>query len=274
MKIFISAILSATLLFSLSACSSSGGSSGGATSQTDNTNNNTGSSSNTKSNNASSNNSTLSSPDSPSTNSSSNNKVTNETFYGKWTIKQIIASNQSSKTYSNADIKALEGKQLTFTNDSATCFGDKISDINNTVSNPVYKKIAVSQNQFKADTGASFDLFGFKGSSITKVEVTGTKGICTVFYIRPDNNNLLLYGGGDLFELQRANQTIPKSNATNRPSGAWVDAFEKKLYEGYHVTPSRYKNIGNGNWEVWVNEVNTGKNPYVTVNQNTGDFHG
>ncbi|MED4181772.1 ABC transporter ATP-binding protein [Priestia megaterium] len=53
-----------------------------------------------------------------------------------------------------------------------------------------------------------------------------------------------------------------------------VDKFEKDLYEGYHVTPSRYKSIGNGYWEVWVKETNTGDNAYVTVNQNTGDFHG
>ncbi|AEH52094.1 hypothetical protein B4098_1227 [Heyndrickxia coagulans] len=46
------------------------------------------------------------------------------------------------------------------------------------------------------------------------------------------------------------------------------------MYKGYHVTPSRYKYIGNGNWEVWVKEVDTGENPYVTVNQKTGDFHG
>jgi len=69
--------------------------------------------------------------------------------------------------------------------------------------------------------------------------------------------------------------TTDKSDqAVNRPNGAWVETFEKELYKGYHVTPSRYKSIGNGNWEVWVKEVDTGENPYVTVNQNTGDFHG
>ncbi|GGE51642.1 hypothetical protein GCM10011391_33040 [Pullulanibacillus camelliae] len=74
------------------------------------------------------------------------------------------------------------------------------------------------------------------------------------------------------------NSTSPsndaKSQVINRPQGAWVGTFEKKLYKGYHVTPSRYKNIGNGQWEVWVKEINTGQNPYVTVNQKTGDFHG
>ncbi len=62
--------------------------------------------------------------------------------------------------------------------------------------------------------------------------------------------------------------------AIDRPEGAWVDTFEKELYETYHVTPSRYKSIGNGLWEVWVKEYDTGENPYVTVDQNSGDFHG
>lgn len=72
-----------------------------------------------------------------------------------------------------------------------------------------------------------------------------------------------------------SNSNTDKTNqAVNRPNGAWVTTFEKELYKGYHVTPSHYKYIGNGNWEVWVKEVNTGEYPYVTVNQKTGDFHG
>lgn len=65
-----------------------------------------------------------------------------------------------------------------------------------------------------------------------------------------------------------------RSQAVDRPDGAWVDTFEKNLYDGYRATPSRYKYIGDGLWEVWVNEHPTGEQPYVTVNQHTGDFHG
>lgn len=64
------------------------------------------------------------------------------------------------------------------------------------------------------------------------------------------------------------------SQTVNRPQGAWVKTFEKNLYHGYHVTPSRYVYIGRGYWEVWVKETNTGQYPYVTVNQYTGNFHG
>lgn len=63
-------------------------------------------------------------------------------------------------------------------------------------------------------------------------------------------------------------------SSSTQPQGAWVKAFEQKLYAGYHATPNRYQYIGNGLWEVWVKEYNTGNLPYVTVNQYTGNFHG
>ncbi|KRM06375.1 hypothetical protein FC89_GL000512 [Liquorilactobacillus ghanensis DSM 18630] len=61
---------------------------------------------------------------------------------------------------------------------------------------------------------------------------------------------------------------------TTRPQGAWVITFEHNLYAGYKVTPKCYKYYGNGLWEVWVDEINTGNYPYVTVNQYNGNFHG
>lgn len=64
------------------------------------------------------------------------------------------------------------------------------------------------------------------------------------------------------------------TQAVSHPKGAWVKTFEEDLYKDYHATPTRYKYIGNGNWEVWVKEYDTGQNPYVTVNQYTGKFHG
>lgn len=69
-------------------------------------------------------------------------------------------------------------------------------------------------------------------------------------------------------------QKTSANQVANRPQGAWVEKFEKGLYKGYHATPSRYKYVGHGLWEVWVKEYNTGEQPYVTVNQYTGNFHG
>jgi len=86
------------------------------------------------------------------------------------------------------------------------------------------------------------------------------------------NDNTQQSNNGSASEDTRSTDT--DNQVKNRPTGAWVDTFEKELYDAYHVTPIRYENIGNGNWEVWVKETDTGDNPYVTVNENTGDFHG
>lgn len=88
--------------------------------------------------------------------------------------------------------------------------------------------------------------------------------------------------------LTEKNESIPQpadennvptdevSNATqnNTPTGEWVETFKNTLYKEYQVTPSEFKFLGNDRWGVWVNEVDTGDNPYVTVNSETGDFHG
>lgn len=58
------------------------------------------------------------------------------------------------------------------------------------------------------------------------------------------------------------------------PEGSWVTAFEAKLYAQYKVTTQKYEYIGNNSWKVWVNEYNTGNQPYVTVDSVTGNFHG
>lgn len=70
-------------------------------------------------------------------------------------------------------------------------------------------------------------------------------------------------------------QTTSTTQPIDKPTGPWVKKFEQELYKGYHATPSRYRYIGNGLWEVWVKEYNIGGGyPFVTVNQYTGNFHG
>ncbi|URZ86662.1 hypothetical protein [Floricoccus penangensis] len=70
-------------------------------------------------------------------------------------------------------------------------------------------------------------------------------------------------------------QDPPVGTKVDRPNGDWVATFEKNLKDKYGATPKYYVYYGDGYWEVWVNEYDVGENnPYVTVNQNTGDFHG
>lgn len=97
----------------------------------------------------------------------------------------------------------------------------------------------------------------------------------TLFQYKIDSKNILSLLDSTTEKVVYATSlTVANDQAVNQPNGAWVKTFKEELYKNYHVTPSRYKYIGNGNWEVWVKEIDTGVNPYVTVNQNTGDFHG
>lgn len=57
----------------------------------------------------------------------------------------------------------------------------------------------------------------------------------------------------------------------------WQWEFERNLYEGYGVTVREYVDISDeyeGYYGVYVNEHDTGDQYYVTVDSETGDFHG
>lgn len=137
----------------------------------------------------------------PNSNISTNKNTAEETYYGQWQINKQLASAPAS-TYSSDDIKTLIGKKSTFSKESATCFGDKISDLNNTAVNPTYKKSVISKNDFETNNRVTFDKLGIKGDTITKVDVTDTKGNGCTFFIK-DNNTLILFGGGEYFELSK-----------------------------------------------------------------------
>lgn len=142
--------------------------------------------------------------DSPSekVNRSNENNESENTFYGQWQIKGVIAFGPAG-TYSSDDIKTLTGKQLTFSKERATCFGDKIEVMNTTADHPIYKKTVIAKKDFPPYYRVTFDELGINGDSITKVDVTGTKGICSVFFITQDKNKLISHGGGVFFELDR-----------------------------------------------------------------------
>lgn len=196
-RVFIVASLLAVLLVGTSACeNSSEGSSSQNQSQPNTVNH--------SNNRSKTNKSSTSSTQSPSTNvdSSDKNNGNEEAFYGQWQIKKVIAFGPAG-TYSSDDIKTLTGKQLTFSKESATCFGDQMNSLNNTTNNPVYKKTVISKSDFPSNYRVTFDKLGIKGASITEVDATGTKGICSVFFITQDNNKLILFGGGVFFELDR-----------------------------------------------------------------------
>ena len=53
----------------------------------------------------------------------------------------------------------------------------------------------------------------------------------------------------------------------------WRELFEKALLTDYSQTPSRYEDVGNGYYQVYV-LIDGAEVPYVTVNSRTGWYHG
>lgn len=53
----------------------------------------------------------------------------------------------------------------------------------------------------------------------------------------------------------------------------WQVDFERSLFENYEQIPSRYEALGDGIYQVYV-WIEDQEVPYVTVNSETGDYHG
>ena len=70
------------------------------------------------------------------------------------------------------------------------------------------------------------------------------------------------------------NKELEDKNKKDELQSDWKTNFEKELKESYNVTVKKYEDLGNGLYGVYVNEIDTGDMPYVTVDSQTGNFHG
>jgi bla regulator protein BlaR1 len=123
------------------------------------------------------------------------------TYYGDWTISKVLAYGQSG-TYSKEDAEGLIGKEMSFSADSATCFGDQSSYIDTTAKNPVYTATEYTDADFVSYYRMSFDLLGLTGDAVAEISVKDSKGNGCTFLIK-DENTLIVVGGGTYFELVR-----------------------------------------------------------------------
>lgn len=128
-------------------------------------------------------------------------KSQEQIYMGNWVIKRAIAY-APAETYSKSDINSLIGKRLTFSPQKATCFGDSMSYLNESVQNPMYSKSSVFKDDFQSQNKVTFDNLGVSGPTITMIEVKDSSGKGCIFYIK-DNNTMILYGGGVYFEIDR-----------------------------------------------------------------------
>ncbi len=122
-------------------------------------------------------------------------------YYGKWIISRVLAFGQGG-TYSKEDAEGLIGKEMSFSADSVTCFGDKVSDLDNIAKAPTYAATAYSASDFLSYYRMSFDLLGLDGDKVTEISARDSEGNgCTILI--KDENTLIVVGGGTYFELSR-----------------------------------------------------------------------
>jgi len=217
----------------------------------------------------------------PSTNNSTvkkpaDKKAVEEPYIGQWQIVKELAFAPAS-TYSNDDIKAIIGKKLTLSKESATCFGDKAEYLNNKAVNPDYKKTVISKEDFEMNNRVTFDKLGITGDSITQIDAADAKGNGATFFIK-DNNTLILSGGGVFFELKRV-----QASADNSPLGAYKAVLQnkaeffstddkKKLYLNDFLTNNGIYDITFKATKFAVLDMDGDNTPEVVLELSSGDL--
>jgi hypothetical protein len=139
-------------------------------------------------------------------------KTVEETILGQWIIKKSLASSKVG-TYSNDDIKKMLGRNLNFSKEKSSCFGDTLSYLDKVIDKPIYKKTVISKTDFEKDTNIMFKTLGLEGDSVTQFSVYDNENIICSFFVK-DVDTLILYGGGEYLELARASSINPSSTGT------------------------------------------------------------
>lgn len=124
-------------------------------------------------------------------------------FYGPWVIRRWVGSGAVSE-YSDAQVHAFLGKELFYSKDRVQYDGQPAI-------RPYYGISFVSKRDFEFNFKASLDDIGIHGQAITEVEIgayTDKDNHDTWFspggiFLIKNANTLIMYEGGDFFELSR-----------------------------------------------------------------------
>lgn len=125
-------------------------------------------------------------------------------YYGVWYVDSMLPDAPLGDL-NEEDMDIIGNVSLTFSAEEATCFGDQIDSLGQTVTNPEYIETDISKDTFESMLDISFDSLEYSGSSITQVYVENdpsyNDGI--VFYIVSDDT-LLANSLGTFFVLKKA----------------------------------------------------------------------
>lgn len=122
-------------------------------------------------------------------------------IFGEWEISKVLYYGMVG-TYSTESAEKLIGKDMTFTIDKASCFGDNWTLINKTINNPNYLINKVTKDEFKEINNIELSNIGISYEDTTEIKVVDSEGnICAQLIENKDK--LIVCGGGTYFELIR-----------------------------------------------------------------------
>lgn len=125
-----------------------------------------------------------------------------QTYIGTFKITKLLAQSSGGSTYDSATINKLIGREIVFTAEKATCFGDDISYLSKTALKPKYERVTLSDDELYTDYRVTFKSLGITTKTVIKITVTGQDGNICTFLIK-SRNTLILIGGGAFFEVTR-----------------------------------------------------------------------
>ncbi len=168
------------------------------------------------------------------TTSTNTENIPHENFFGHWIIKRELAYGRVG-TYSKDDIKKMIGKDMSFSSERASCFGDDISYLGETIENPIYENTVISENKFESDNYVTFDKLGVKSNSIIQITAANSNDNGCTFFIK-DDNTLIVVGGGVFLELERKQQESTSLSPTSSTKSTSLAADSSNLKEKATLT--------------------------------------
>ncbi len=125
-------------------------------------------------------------------------------YLGDWNIAGLV-ENAPMGDMADGDLDTILSSRLSFSKESASCFGDSMDTLGTSVENPEYISQDIPKEVFEQMTGVTFEQLGRTGDSISQVAVVQDpeRNTGIVFYV-VNKDTLLANSVGTFFQLTRA----------------------------------------------------------------------
>jgi hypothetical protein len=130
-----------------------------------------------------------------------------ETFFGQWTIKRMIAHGRVT-TWGGDDIDKILGRTMTYSAEKASCFGERPEDLDDVAVDPVYLKSVQTKSEFEKTWNGriTFEKLGIMSDTVQCIRFNDSRGNHGGGFMIKDDDTLIVYGGGVYFKLSRVAQ--------------------------------------------------------------------